>query len=411
MREASMLKFLSIFILITTILCADIMQLKTMKDVETIVADADQDTLVVFDIDDTLTFPGDPAFDLPNLKKYRHIMAPIKENWTPHHKLVAINLMAIDEALLLDSDAPALIQALQERGVPTIALTAIIAGKIEDREDMNSLRKKQLAQHQIDFSKTAPHTDRMIFDQLKSFLNHHPVSEHGIIVANGIENSKGEVLLEYLKLCNHNPKKIIFIDDTLKHVESMVEPLKQQGIEYTGIHFTYDLPQRPVEEDQMLKMWTEIDRLADQVIEERQNNTSNFTVRIDDKIESELSNWLVQGLKSHAEEHGVLNCSERFSVEIFDNGQRIAAASGKNLFGSLFIDLVYISENYRGQGIGRMLMEKAFEVGKNLNCPIAVVETMSFQAVEFYQKLGFTIDFAREGYRNNSTLYSMQRKL
>ncbi len=246
-----------------------------MKEVETIVADADQDTLVVFDIDDTLTYPGDPAFNLPNFKKYQRALAPILGKWNPLKTFVSINLMAVDDAFLLDSDTPALIQALQKRNVPTIALTAMIAGKIEDREDMNSLRKKQLDQYQIDFSKTAPHTDRIIFDQLKSFLNYYPVSEYGIIVANGIENSKVEVLLEYLKHSKCNPKRIIFIDDTLKHVELMAEPLKQKGIEYTGIHFNFDIPQPFIEEEQMLKMWTEIGQRGDRLIEERQNDSSN----------------------------------------------------------------------------------------------------------------------------------------
>ena len=47
-------------------------------------------------------------------------------------------------------------------------------------------------------------------------------------------------------------------------------------------------------------------------------------------------------------------------------------------------------------------MEKVHQFGIDEGCTMATVSTMSFQnAVDFYKKLGYAIDFEREGHVNN----------
>ena len=52
----------------------------------------------------------------------------------------------------------------------------------------------------------------------------------------------------------------------------------------------------------------------------------------------------------------------------------------------------------RGKGVGRKLMEAACEKGVEYGCRFAFVETMSFQALDFYQKFGFVLEYTRKGY-------------
>ncbi len=56
-------------------------------------------------------------------------------------------------------------------------------------------------------------------------------------------------------------------------------------------------------------------------------------------------------------------------------------------------------------------MEYALEFGKKRGCQFAFVETMSFQALEFYQKNGFAIDFSREGYARNTSFHYLRKDL
>jgi GNAT superfamily N-acetyltransferase len=55
----------------------------------------------------------------------------------------------------------------------------------------------------------------------------------------------------------------------------------------------------------------------------------------------------------------------------------------------LYIDTIWISEPMRKKGYGKKLMLAAEAEGKKNGCTHSQVDTMSFQAEPFYQKLGY----------------------
>ena len=67
-------------------------------------------------------------------------------------------------------------------------------------------------------------------------------------------------------------------------------------------------------------------------------------------------------------------------------------------YGQLHIKLLFVEDAYRKHGIGKKLMEEALNFGREAKCCQAFVETMSFQARGFYEKLGFSLEFSRIGY-------------
>jgi ribosomal protein S18 acetylase RimI-like enzyme len=56
-------------------------------------------------------------------------------------------------------------------------------------------------------------------------------------------------------------------------------------------------------------------------------------------------------------------------------------------------------------------MQHAINYGKSRNCTFVFVETMNFQAVGFYQKLGFNVKLSRGGYDKNSSLNYLKKDL
>src|SRR5699024_9415666 len=56
---------------------------------------------------------------------------------------------------------------------------------------------------------------------------------------------------------------------------------------------------------------------------------------------------------------------------------------------TLHIELLWLSEDCRGQGIGRQLMAEAEAFARANGCEKAFVETTSWQAKPFYEKNGF----------------------
>jgi len=56
-------------------------------------------------------------------------------------------------------------------------------------------------------------------------------------------------------------------------------------------------------------------------------------------------------------------------------------------------------------------MEKALHFAKENGCHFAFVETMQFQALGFYQKLGFELEFSRSGYANDGIFHYLKKNL
>lgn len=74
-----------------------------------------------------------------------------------------------------------------------------------------------------------------------------------------------------------------------------------------------------------------------------------------------------------------------------DQGSLIGGVCGRTIYNQLLIDIVWVDESARQQGLGRSLMARAEHEAKSRGCVAAQVDTLSFQAPSFYQKLGFEV--------------------
>ncbi|MGF6092306.1 GNAT family N-acetyltransferase [Pseudomonas sp. 18173] len=77
-----------------------------------------------------------------------------------------------------------------------------------------------------------------------------------------------------------------------------------------------------------------------------------------------------------------------------DGNEVIGGLYGKISYRWLLIDLVSVPESMRGQGIGEQLMRQAEDIAREKQCVGIWLETFSFQAPGFYQKLGY-VEFGR----------------
>jgi len=60
-------------------------------------------------------------------------------------------------------------------------------------------------------------------------------------------------------------------------------------------------------------------------------------------------------------------------------------------WGWLHIDIFWIAEEYRGQGYGHKLLQRAEQEAVTRECRYSHLETHSFQSLAFYQKRGYHI--------------------
>ena len=72
-------------------------------------------------------------------------------------------------------------------------------------------------------------------------------------------------------------------------------------------------------------------------------------------------------------------------------GSTIGGLYGWVMFRWLIIESVYVPERLRGAGTGTTLMKRAEEIARQRDCIGMWLDTYSFQARGFYEKLGFTV--------------------
>jgi GNAT superfamily N-acetyltransferase len=77
----------------------------------------------------------------------------------------------------------------------------------------------------------------------------------------------------------------------------------------------------------------------------------------------------------------------------------------------LFVHLLWLPEALRGAGLGRELMHRAEAEAGTRGCDNAWLDTYSFQARGFYEKLGYALFGTLEGYPPGHRRYFLQKRL
>ena len=78
------------------------------------------------------------------------------------------------------------------------------------------------------------------------------------------------------------------------------------------------------------------------------------------------------------------------NIGIQSDGKLIAGLNGyMTAFKILYIDTVFVQEEYRRQGVGTELIKEAEKRAKALGANIIRLDTFNWQGREFYKKLGY----------------------
>ncbi len=138
-------------------------------------------------------------------------------------------------------------------------------------------------------------------------------------------------------------------------------------------------------------------------------NIEEFEFEIIETPSSRDLDFLTQKINEESPDQG---SAYPFSIFIRDKKDNIiAGCNGSIIFGSIYTDQLWVQSNYRKKGLGTKLMDRIHAYGKGKGCTLGTVTTMSFQAPDFYQKIGYKIDFSREGYNKDSTCIFLSKKL
>lgn len=187
----------------------------------------DRDTLVVFDVDETLIQPTDTYFinesssQAQAVKKKLIESHPEIKDWDEYMDILIKQV----QRPLLEPMVIAKINALQKMGVIVIAVTGMNTGKYGRYDRLERWRYEHLGS----FGFEGSFNDQVIDFEMN---NKRPVFYKGILATDTL--LKGPVLFAFLDRINHMPKKIIMFDDSKEYLESVAEESKKHGVKFQG---------------------------------------------------------------------------------------------------------------------------------------------------------------------------------
>lgn len=216
---------LVLFLILTGSASAEIREVQSIAEVTEIHKKVDQETLVILDVDNTLiTAEGNLGSDqwfyyLFKVYKMAGIdekRALVKAVDTWNRVQSSIHVRAVEKAF------PVWVNQLQADGVRTLALTA-------RGEEISDITSKQLQSIEVRFKgrSLVDHELKISGKSLESKAD--ALFREGILFV-GENNDKGKVLVHFLRRVGYSPKKIIFVDDKVKHVNNMEAAVKALGI-------------------------------------------------------------------------------------------------------------------------------------------------------------------------------------
>ena len=94
-----------------------------------------------------------------------------------------------------------------------------------------------------------------------------------------------------------------------------------------------------------------------------------------------------------------------------DNGEPIAAGfAGVNFWNIAFVEMLWVDEPRRNQGIGSRLLSDIEREAKKTGAGIVMIDARDWN-VEFFKKLGYTVYCTLEDYPSGHSKYKLQKRI
>ena len=138
-----------------------------------------------------------------------------------------------------------------------------------------------------------------------------------------------------------------------------------------------------------------------------------YEITFEEKPSREDVKILDNGIRQHA---NAIFGSHSFTDAAFflrdETGTIVGGVSGNyNSFGWLYIDALWVSEKLRGLGYGSQLMDVIEREALRHGCTKAYLNTMSYQAPEFYKKRGYFVFAELEDFSETQSRIFLRRML
>jgi GNAT superfamily N-acetyltransferase len=139
---------------------------------------------------------------------------------------------------------------------------------------------------------------------------------------------------------------------------------------------------------------------------------TEYKLSIEDTLSSEDRSLIQKGLAAYNITRAGDGQFQRLSIIVRDDaGNIVGGLLGETFWGWLHIEILWIDEPLRCKGYGSKLMAAAEAEAVKRNCSNSLLDTHSFQARPFYERLGYSVFGVLENYPAEHKRFFMQKKL
>jgi len=137
---------------------------------------------------------------------------------------------------------------------------------------------------------------------------------------------------------------------------------------------------------------------------------TGIEIRVDEFTTPEIRDQIIDGLVSFNDAAAGAANHRSLAVVARQEGKAIGGLVSYTNWEWLYIVQLWVTETLRGHGIGGQLVRTAEAEARRRGCKHAHVDTFSFQARPFYERLGYTVFGQLDDYAAGHTRYFLQKR-
>ena len=141
-------------------------------------------------------------------------------------------------------------------------------------------------------------------------------------------------------------------------------------------------------------------------------STPALNIEVTHEVQPDLRDTIARGLRAFNARHlGNYEWSD-LDVYVRDlDGRVIGGLIGDIALGWLAIHAIWVTEELRGAGVGTEILRTAETAAMKTGCRAVILDTLSFQAPDFYEKRGYVRVGIIDDYRGGTQRIFLQKKL